>query len=159
MNSTILIIATLVSGLMAGLFYAWSISVTPGLAKVDNKKYLHSFQSMNRAIINPIFLLCFMGLAILLPLLSYMSYNSIDFAYVLTSTILYLIGVIVVTFLGNIPLNTKLESLKIESLTDEQMSTFRKNFESRWNSLNYVRTISSSLSFIFMIIACMQSNY
>jgi len=159
MNSTFLIITTLTSGLIAGLFYAWSISVTPGLAKIEDENYLQAFQKMNRAIINPIFLMCFMGLAILLPLLSYFSYNSIDFVYVITASILYLVGVMAVTFLGNIPLNNKLESLKIESMTDEQMSTFRERFESKWNTLNYVRTISSSLSFIFMIIACMQSNH
>lgn len=158
MNNIFLIITTLASGLIAGLFYAWSISVTPGLAKVGDENFLHAFQAMNRAIINPLFLICFMGLAILLPLLSYLSYNSIDFVYVLAASILYLVGVMAVTFLGNIPLNDKLESLKIDSMTDEQMSTFRKNFENRWNSLNNVRTISSSLSFIFMIVACFQSN-
>ena len=53
MNSILLLITTLFSGLMAGLFYAWSISVTPGLAKIDNSSYLKAFQSMNRAILNP----------------------------------------------------------------------------------------------------------
>ena len=59
MNTNILLVATLGSGLMAGLFYAWSISVTPGLAKIEDEHYLQAFQKMNRAIINPLFIIPF----------------------------------------------------------------------------------------------------
>ena len=158
MSITFLILTTLASGLMAGLFYAWSISVTPGLSKVEDKNYLHSFQSMNQAIINPIFLICFMGLAVLLPLISYLSFNSIVFEYVLSASIIYMLGVMAVTFLGNIPLNNNLDSLEIDSMSAEQISTFRNGFENKWNKLNYIRTISSSLSFILMIIACIYKS-
>lgn len=66
-NTIILVVTTLSSGLMAGLFYTWSISVTPGLAKVGTENYLQAFQSMNRAILNPAFFIFFMGLVIRLP--------------------------------------------------------------------------------------------
>ncbi|MBE0570416.1 MAG: DUF1772 domain-containing protein [Ignavibacteriaceae bacterium] len=157
MNSILLVITTLFTGLMAGLFYSWSISVTPGLAKLGDEKYLSAFQSMNRAIINPSFLIVFMGLVILLILLSYFSYNSptpVQFWYVLSATVLYLAGVMLVTFLGNIPLNNTLEALKIETMSAEQMASFRLAFESKWNTFNTIRTICSSLSFLSLVIAC-----
>ena len=161
MNTILLIITTLFSGLIAGLFYAWSISVTPGLARVGDTHYLHAFQSMNRAILNPAFFVAFMGLVILLPLLAYFYFKSpisAPFWYILSAMLLYLIGVILVTFLGNIPLNNNLEALFIESMTPAQMDVFRLEFEHQWNRFNYIRTLSSTLSFILLILACLQNT-
>mgnify|MGYP006295120143 FL=1 len=159
MNTIILIITTLFSGLMAGLFYAWSISVTPGLAKINDVSYLQAFQSMNRAILNPLFFVVFFGLVILLPVLSYFSFQTSignQYWYVLAATILYFIGIMAVTIGGNIPLNNALEALQIESMTPEQMDEFRKGFENKWNRLNLVRSISSFLTFLLLVLACVR---
>lgn len=160
MKTIILLITTLSSGLMAGLFFAWSISVTPGLAKVGDKIYLQGFQSMNRAIINPVFLIFFMGLAVLLPLLSYLYYQSpmgTQFWYIISATILYLVGVMTITFFGNVPMNNTLEILQIDLMKPEQMGSFRLGFEGKWNKLNMIRTICSSLAFASLIMACLQN--
>lgn len=158
MHTFILIAATIGTGLMAGLFYAWSISVTPGLANVSNVIYLHAFQSMNRAIINPIFLIPFMGLLLLLPTLCYLFGPSTKamFWYLLAATLIYYLGVMAVTLLGNIPLNEALEALQLPSLTAEEMATFRQGFERKWNNLNTIRTGCSLLSFALMVMACLQ---
>ena len=159
MNTIILIITTVFSGLMAGLFYAWSISVTPGLAKIDDVSYLQAFQSMNRAILNPVFFVVFFGLVVLLPVLSYFSFQtsiSNQFWYVILATILYLVGIMGVTIGGNVPLNNTLEALQIESMTPEQMDVFRKGFESKWNRLNHIRTISSFLTFLLLVLTCIR---
>jgi uncharacterized membrane protein len=160
MNTIILTITTLSAGLMAGLFYAWSVSVTPGLVKVDDENYLHAFQSMNRAILNPAFFIFFMGLVILLPLLSYLYYHSpvsAQFWFILIATFLYMFGVMAVTIFGNVPMNNTLEVLKIDLMKPEQMASFRMGFESKWNNLNMIRTICSSIAFVSLIVACLQN--
>lgn len=157
MSSIILIVTTVFSGLMAGLFYAWSISVTPGLAKIDNVSYLQAFQSMNRAILNPLFFVIFFGLVVLLPVLSYSSFQDSvgsQYWYAILATIIYFTGIMGVTIQGNVPLNNALEVLNIESMTPEEMDIFRKGFESKWNRLNMIRAISSSLMFLLLVIAC-----
>lgn len=157
MDTNILIIATFFSGLMAGLFYSWTISVTPGLARIDDVSYLKAFQAMNRAIINPYFVVVFFGLVVLLPLLSYLSFQtsmSSRFGYVLTASILYFVGIMGITIAGNVPLNNALEALHIESMTPEQMNDFRKSFENKWNRLNLIRTISASVTFLLLAMAC-----
>lgn len=159
MNTIILIITTVFSGLMAGLFYAWSISVTPGIAKINDGSYLLAFQSMNRAIINPLFAVVFFGMVVLLPVLSYLSFQtsmSNQFWYILAATILYFVGIMGVTIGGNVPLNNALEALQIESMTPEQMDEFRKGFESKWNRLNTIRTISSAITFLLLVMACVR---
>jgi len=159
MNTIILVITTVFSGLMAGLFYAWSISVNSGLAKIDDASYLQAFQSMNRAILNPLFFVVFFGLVVLLPVLSYLSFQtsiSNQFWYVILATILYFVGTIGVTIGGNVPLNNTLEALQIESMTPEQMDVFRKGFESKWNRLNHIRTISSVITFLLLVLTCIR---
>jgi len=146
---------------MAGLFYTWSISVTPGLAKVGNENYLQAFQSMNRAILNPAFFIFFMGLVILLPVLSYLYYQSpisAQFWYIISATVLYLVGILAVTLVGNVPNNNALEVLQIVLMNPEQMASFRLGFESKWNNLNMIRTICSSLAFVSLIMACLQDS-
>jgi uncharacterized membrane protein len=160
MNTLLLIIATIFAGLMAGLFYAWSISVTPGIAQVNDNQYLSAFQAMNRAILNPAFLLPFMGQVILLILLSYLSYKSssaAQFWYILSAMLLYCFGCMAVTIFGNIPLNNSLEILQLEKMSAQQWADFRLGFEQQWNRFNWIRTISTLFSFICLILACVDT--
>ncbi len=94
-------------------------------------------------------------------MLSYMYYSSpvsAQFWFILSAAIIYLAGVMAVTIFGNIPMNNTLEALQIESMSPEQMQSFRFGFERKWNSLNTVRTVCSSLSFILLIMACIQNS-
>ena len=69
-KSAVLFGAVILTGLSAGLFYAWQVSVIPGTQKVGDLTYLESMQSINRAILNPAFFLIFFGSLILLILSS-----------------------------------------------------------------------------------------
>ncbi len=116
---------------------------------------------MNRAILNPAFFIAFMGLAILLPLLSYLYFKSSitpQSGYILSATALYLGGCLLVTIFGNVPMNNTLEVLQIESMTTDQMASFRLGFERKWNQFNMIRTVSSLFSFLLLILACIQHS-
>ena len=41
--------------------YAWASGVMPGLAQTDDRTFVVAIQEMNRAIVNPVFLLSFLG--------------------------------------------------------------------------------------------------
>ena len=53
--------ATLTTGLMAGLYYAYAISVMLGLSMTDDRTFLSAMQQINVAIINPWFFVSFFG--------------------------------------------------------------------------------------------------
>ena len=159
MNTILLTIATVFAGLMAGLFYTWSISVTNGLAQVNDHNYLNAFQAMNRAILNPAFFIAFFGQAILLPILTHQYYHASSpstFRLVLIAMLLYWLGCMAVTMFGNVPLNNTLEVLQVELMTPHKRLDFRLGFEQKWNRLNWIRTISTLFSLICLIIACVQ---
>ncbi len=63
-----------------------------------------------------------------------------------------------VTIFGNVPMNNKQGVLQIESMNHEQMASFRLGFESKWNKLNMIRTICSSLFFVLLILASLQNT-
>ena len=157
----LLIATTTITGLMAGLFFSWSVSVTPGIGRLGDREYLASFQAMNRAIINPVFMICFLGAAVLLPICTFMNYSqplSNRFWYLLGATVFYIGGVIIVTFAGNIPLNNALDRFNIDGATPDQMAALRAQFENRWNMLNHIRSVANTIALVLAILACISKS-
>jgi uncharacterized membrane protein len=163
MTSTniILAITTLTTALIAGLLYGYSCSVNVGLKQLSDINYILAMQSINTAIQNPAFFMSFMGTLFLLPISTYLNYNPSDlnrFYLLLLATIIYLIGVIGVTFLGNIPLNDILDKFNTQIADNEQIAQQRKAFETAWNSFHLIRTIAAILSLILVILACLRNK-
>ena len=52
LKSIILFSTLILTGLSAGFFYAWQVSVIPGTKRVVDLTYLETMQSINRAILN-----------------------------------------------------------------------------------------------------------
>ena len=150
-----LIATTFFTGIVAGLFFAWTISVMNGLAKLPDKEFILSMQTMNREIQNPIFFIFFFGTAILLPICAFISYRgslNSSFWLIFIPMLLYLIGVMMVTIFKNVPLNNMLDSFVLDSSTLEQIDVVRRKFEAPWNRWNLVRTISGMLSFALLLL-------
>ena len=153
-KSFTLFAAIILTGLSAGLFYAWSVSVIPGTRKIIDITYLESMQSINRAILNPAFYLIFMGSPLVLALSTFQHFKSgTIFWILLAATLLYVIGTFGVTIFGNVPLNDALDALDLASLSDIQRSEFRNSYETKWNRLHWIRALFSVLAFIISLIS------
>ena len=149
----------LVTALIAGLFYAWSCSVNPGLHRLADVEYIRAMQQLNRAIINPVFMASFMGTLIMMPICTFVVYKhtgtSITFWLILAAALLYIIGSFGVTMGGNVPLNDALDKFDVQSATMQEIRAFRIQFEMPWNRLHTVRTIANILSLLFAIGAAL----
>jgi uncharacterized membrane protein len=154
-----LLLATLFTGLLAGIFFTWANAVTPGIGKLDDINYLRAFQNMNRTIQNPLFFLVFFGsmLFSFIAAYCYKSNNAV-FWVVIAAALLYFIGVFLVTILGNIPLNEMLDKTNLTSITLQEAAILRDKFEAKWNTLHLIRTVISLLSFLLLIIGCLLKN-
>ena len=149
------------TALMAGLFYAYSCSVVPGLGRLADAEYLAAMQSINRAILNPVFFIAFMGTPLLLPLITWMHYSqpvSLRFWLLLAATAVYLTGVVGVTALGNIPLNDMLDSAALQTASAEEIRALRTAFELPWNSWNLVRTWAAAVALVLVVLACVHQK-
>ena len=150
----VLYFAILLTGLSAGLFYAWQVSVIPGTKRIQDSTYIETMQKINRAIINPLFMLIFLR-ALLIQILIVFLYwdNGMTFWSLLAATVLYGAGTVIVTGLGNVPLNDALDSLSLHELSEEKISREQQNYESRWNRLHLIRTVFSVISFMLLLLA------
>lgn len=156
MTNLILIITAMLLALIAGLFYSYSCSVNPGLKQLGDSEYIGAMQSINRAILNPLFFLSFMGTILFLPISTFLSFTTWDspkFLLVLGALIVYACGTFGVTMFGNVPLNDALDAFDLKNATPEAISMARKNFEIPWNNLHLVRTVASVISLLLMIIS------
>lgn len=147
-------IAILLTGLLAGLFYAYDCSVIKGLGNLQDETYLQSFQSINKAILNPYFFLSFMGCLLVLPVASWLSYKSgTSFYLLIAASLIYFIGVFGVTVCCNVPLNEQLANFQISTATENEISAMRKAFETSWNTWHKIRTIASIVAFSLAVLS------
>jgi uncharacterized membrane protein len=147
--------SVVLTGLSAGLFFAWSVSVIPGTQQINDTSYLHTMQSINRAILNPPFFAIFFGSIVFLSIASVYQFHDRNstFWLMLIVSILYLLGTVGVTGLGNVPLNNQLDVLKLVEMNVDKMAEFRKFYEANWNRLHFIRTVFAVASFILSVLA------
>ena len=152
----ILIVATLLTGLSAGLCFTWTNTVTTGLARLDDIGYLAAFQQMNRTILNPTFFLVFFGPVLAIAGSAFLHKNSATpvLWILIAAAILYLAGVALVTVFGNVPINEVLNNTDLEQINSIDAQTLRMKFENQWVKLHRIRTITSSISFLLLILVC-----
>ena len=153
----VLAAGTLITGLIAGLFFGFSVAVNPGLTRLSDAGYLQSFQHINTAIMNPVFLFCFMAPLILLPASTLMQFRqggSSAWIWALAGALIYVIAVFGVTITGNAPLNDMLAKMDLTNASVQTLATDRASFEPRWNDFHTVRTIANIISLACLIISC-----
>jgi uncharacterized membrane protein len=144
---------------MAGLFFSWSCAITAGLGRLPDTAYLAAMQSINRAILNPLFFSCFFGAAVLLPVSAWLAYTPVlSFRFWLLSgaAACYLAGVMGVTIFGNVPLNEALDAFSLDHAPADAIVRQRAAFETRWNALNSLRTVSATASVVLFGLAFFQ---
>ncbi|MEL6190736.1 MAG: anthrone oxygenase family protein [Bacteroidota bacterium] len=152
-KSVTLFFAVILTGLSAGLFYAWMVSVIPGTRKLADLTYLESMQSINREILNPAFFLIFFGSPIALAISSIQHVNAgLTFWLILAATAIYLVGTFAVTAFGNVPLNDSLEALDLATQNESKLTEFRKMYEGKWNRLHVIRTVFSVIAFMLSLL-------
>ncbi|MCD2422786.1 DUF1772 domain-containing protein [Niabella pedocola] len=146
-------VALMLVALMAGLFFSFSVAVTQGLKQLDDKSYLLAMQKINKAILNPVFLLCFIGAPLFLIATTIIRFfeDQFLFMWMLVIALVYTGGVFMVTMLCNVPLNNYLERQDIDQLDPEAAKAVRSRFETPWNRYNHIRTLFSILACGMMI--------
>ncbi|MGQ7754546.1 anthrone oxygenase family protein (plasmid) [Streptomyces sp. WC2508] len=144
----VLIAATLSTGLMAGLFAAFAYAVMPGLAKSSDHTLVEAMQSINKAILNPVFMLPFMGAIPLLGLavvLAWRGHGRSALPWLIAALVLYLVAFMVTSGV-NVPLNDQLARAG-DPAHAGQLAATRADFENKWVLWNVVRALLHTAAF------------
>ena len=108
------LISALGSGLMAGFFFAFSVSVMKALGRLPPAQGIAAMQSINVVVINPVFLIAFFGTAVscvAVVISALRAWPGPGAAYLLAGGLLYLVGSFLVTIVFNVPRNDALEAV------------------------------------------------
>ena len=146
--------ATLTTGLVAGVYYAFAVSVNLGLAAQPDASYVATMQAINERIENPLFFLTFFGAA-LFPLAAHYQWpRSGRFWLIALACALYIGGSFLLTSFVNVPLNEQLASVAADA-SPVELARQRAGYEGPWNFWNSVRTMFSFLAFVALVGACL----
>jgi len=137
--------ATLTAGLSAGLFFTWANAVMPGLRRVDDRAFVAVMRRMNVAIVNPLFLVVFLGAPVLTAVAAaaHLDPQRRDALPWILAGLGFGLAVLVVTFTVNVPLNNALDAAG-EPDTVADAAPVRAAFESRWVRWNVLRAVSAA---------------
>lgn len=150
---TLTFLSALGSGLMAGLFFAFSAFVMTALGRLPPAGGIAAMRSINVAILNPLFFLVFFGTAatsLVLVIAALLGRAEPGAVYRLAGGLLYLVGSILVTMLFNVPLNNALAAVEADSADG---ATLWARYLSVWTAWNHVRTIASLAATAAFIMA------
>ncbi len=103
------------AGLMAGLFFIFSVCIMPALDRLPPNEGTAAMQQINIVIQSPLFLLVFMGTGLAglaLAITSAWTWDEPHASLRLAGGLLYVIGSIVLTFAYHIPRNDALDAVK-----------------------------------------------
>ena len=141
------------AALVAGIFYAFSTFVMQALGRLAPREGIAAMQSINVVVINPLFFLAFFGTGLLCVATiaaSLLSETGVSLAPALTGGILYVVGCIGVTIVGNVPLNERLAKV---SPDDTEAESLWNLYLARWTLWNHVRAAASLAAAAFLVIA------
>lgn len=143
-----LLTATIATGLIAGLFFAYTCSVMPGLRRSSDRTLVETMQNINRAIINPWFLLPFVGSMPLIGfavVLAWRGHERPALPWIVAGLAVYVVA-FGITMGANVPLNNALDHAG-EPGGIADLAAVRQRYEDKWVFWNLVRTLAHGAAF------------
>lgn len=132
--------------LIAGIFFAFSDFVMKSLNRMEETAAIEAMQSINLWVYRSFFMI---GLYTMVPVSLFgifnWAFNAGDPLFAMGGAA-YLIGVIIVSGLGNIPLNEKLAKLPSGDLATKK---FWVHYVQKWSALNHLRVLGATVAALF----------
>lgn len=149
----LMLAAALGCGLMAGLYFAFSVSVMGGLGRLAPADGIAAMQRINIAIVNPIFLTGFLGTALVsiaAMVIAVLRWSGASVTLALIAGLLYLVGSIAITAAINVPMNNTVAAL---SPASPGSATVWATYLTNWTAWNHLRSATCLLASALFTVA------
>ncbi|WP_328516566.1 anthrone oxygenase family protein [Tardiphaga alba] len=146
-------LAAIGSGLMAGLFFIFSVTIMSALGKLPVPAGIAAMQSINTTILNPLFLAAFMGTAlvcVIIAVIAMLDWAGPASGWLVTGALLYVAGTFLVTIIFNVPMNDALAAATPDS---SEAASLWTRYLAVWTGWNHVRTVTSTAALGSFIMA------
>jgi len=149
------LLALLLTGGIAGFFFAYSVSVMPGLDTASPEAAVLSMQRINRAVRNPVFFVTFFltpVATLIAAALLLVDRQRLAVGAALLAALVYIGGAFVPTVVVNVPMNEALAAMTTGSSIETARATW-VDYSPRWTAWNHLRSVASGVSLLLMGIA------
>ncbi|SLN40165.1 hypothetical protein PEL8287_01982 [Roseovarius litorisediminis] len=146
--------ATLLTGLVAGVFLAFSDFVMRSLSAATPVAGIEAMQLINRKVYASVFLVWLLGMAPVSAALAAYAWFAIDGPaadWFIAGGTIYVIGTFLVTMLGNVPMNRRLDGM---TTAGAETQIYWQTYATYWTMWNHVRTVSSALASGCFLVGC-----
>ncbi|MFI6853632.1 DUF1772 domain-containing protein [Streptomyces sp. NPDC050416] len=147
------VLGVLGTGLVAGVFCAFSTFVMRGLATLPPAQGVAAMNAINVAAVTPPFMAAFLGSAVLcavIAVVTFVLWPDEGTGELLVGSALYLFGSFGVTVVANVPRNDAL--LKLAPGTPEA-AAYWPVYVREWTMWNHVRTAASASAAVAYVLA------
>jgi uncharacterized membrane protein len=141
------------TGIMAGLFFVFSVFAMRALDSLPDGQGAAAMQAINRMIVTPLFLLVLVGTAVLSLVLAGFAVLDVEGSarvWLLVGAGLYLLGVIVLTGAYHIPRNDALDA--VDPYSAEGLALWA-DYVKAWTAGNHLRTVASVAAVASFVMA------
>lgn len=144
--------AALGCGLIAGVFFAFSTFVMNALGRLAPAQGIAAMQSINIAVINPVFMTALFGTAAACIFLAFSSFkwHQPGAIYLSIGSLLYLVGTVGVTIACNVPLNDALAKVDPGSAEGARLWA---SYLVNWTIWNHIRSAAALAASAALAIA------
>jgi len=141
------------SGVVAGVFSAFSEFIMSALLKAEPASGMEAMQHINRDVIKTQFVAGILSIAVFSALFALYGLAVFEGAALVTlilAPLIYLPSVFAMTMIGNVPMNNRLDSL---DYTSAAAHAYWLEYGRKWTRLNHFRSLGSILTSGLYIIA------
>jgi uncharacterized membrane protein len=146
-----LVVATLATGLVAGVFLTFSDFVMRALGRAEPAAGIEAMQMINREVYRSLFATLLLGLALVSILLAVVGIYLAgpDVALWLAAAAgFYIFGVVAVTARKNVPMNQRLDRMEHRSSgARAYWATYTRDW-TRWNHLRWVAALAAAIGYL-----------
>ncbi|MEL7538922.1 MAG: anthrone oxygenase family protein [Pseudomonadota bacterium] len=139
--------------LVAGVFLAFSDFIMRGLAQAEPVAGIDAMQQINRTVLRSVFLFLFFALAPITAAIAGYAWFRVDSdaqPLMIGAAAIYLVTVVAVTVVGNVPMNERLAAMP---KAGDSAATYWPRYCQVWTWLNHVRTLGSTSAAICLLLA------
>lgn len=148
-----LVAASTASSLVAGVFLSFSDFTMRSLQLATPEAGSQAMQILNREVFRSIFIVLLIGMSVISAVIGVATYlvpPSVASALIIAGSLCYVLGVFLVTMLGNVPKNNRLAAL---SDGGAEAQDYWPMYYSGWMFWNHVRTFFSFITAVLYIVA------
>jgi uncharacterized membrane protein len=143
--------AALSSGLIAGVYFAFSGFIMQAFSKIDTAQSIAAMNAINETILRSLFMPLFFGstiISVLLMIVAFNKWGEAGSVLMLLAGAIYFIGMFVCTVLFNVPLNNMLAVVDPSSVDAQQIWS---RYLNTWTYWNHLRTVCSLVSCVLCV--------